>query len=180
MEHWPSLAFREVCSLMFSVRLLSHFEPSPGLWIVTSGTQDIGPQRRTLATWRATLLGLARVIPQEFPGLVCRCIDIESGVTLNTVVEGTTILHRILSEIIDPDSHNEVAYRGSVRWAPTFIPVGSSVETDHLNVKDQGVYLITGGLGRVGLALAEELATRTSLHARSPFPAGYAGPRIPR
>ncbi len=94
---------------------------------------------------RATIFGPCAVIPQEYPSLSCRVID------AGTQVEPA----RIVSELFVTEPEPMVALRGRHRWVRTFEPT-MTPGVDRL--KDRGVYLITGGLSGIGLALAEYLA----------------------
>ena len=78
-------------------------------------------------------------------------------------------------ELLAPHSATVVAYRGGERWIQTFTPTRleqPAVET--LPLRKAGVYLITGGLGGLGLVLAEYLAktvqARLVMLSRSAMP----------
>src|SRR5258708_28531151 len=69
-----------------------------------------------------------------------------------------------------------VAYRGESRWTRTYRPVRLEDDMAHQKrLRADGTYLITGGLGGMGLEFAEYLAravqARLVLIGRSPFPA---------
>lgn len=110
------------------------------------GTETIVPQK-------ATLLGACKVIPQEYPNLVCRHVDFDQA-AIDSGWEG-----KLVAEIFANASDTTVAYRGRYRWVQTFeqqpLP---QPEVRPLRLRDQGVYLITGGLGRIGLTFADYLA----------------------
>jgi len=130
---------------------------------------------------KATLLGPCKVIPQEYVNINCRSIDIvlpepeteqQQKLINNLLVELT-----IPTNAIQHASRTDVAiaYRGNYRWVQTFVPVRldeSYKQTPRL--RNGGVYLITGGLGGIGLVLAEYLAktvqAKLVLVGRSPFP----------
>lgn len=138
------------------------------------GDEDLDPSM-------ATALGPCGVIPKEFPNVSCFNIDLPRS-------RGSTeisTLHRrwILSEFTSPVTGDVLAYRGSHRWRRKFIPVAlppapagshrdASPGTDRL--RERGVYLITGGTGGIGLAVARHLAekcrARIVLTKRHPFP----------
>src|SRR4029077_4397876 len=63
---------------------------------------------------------------------------------------------RLLAELASAAPETTVAHRGAYRWVPTFQPV--TAEPGGPPLRQGGVYWITGGLGRVGLALAAYLA----------------------
>src|SRR5690348_16258650 len=65
-----------------------------------------------------------------------------------------------LAEITQGSSERIVAYRGTYRWVQSYEPVEPPAQPAGFSrLRKQGVYLITGGLGNIGLALAAYLAT---------------------
>jgi len=126
----------------------------------------------TLAPEKATVLGACKIIPLEYSNLSCRSVDI----TLQSAESFEAKLIDALFADITQSSDPVIAYRGTHRWVPCFEPV----RLEKLNeiasrLRQGGVYLITGGLGGVGLTLAEHLArtvrARLILIGRSLFPA---------
>ena len=105
---------------------------------------------------QASMLGPCKVIPKEYPGIKCRNIDI-------SLSSNTADMQRLLSQLVNELSTDVqdvvVAYRGSRRWVQSFDPMrlDAAQETIPL-LRQHGVYLITGGLGGLGLAVAELLA----------------------
>ncbi len=98
----------------------------------------------------ATLLGPCRVIPQENALLSCRLVDIGHGAV-------PLIAERLAEENQRSAPNSVVAYRGQYRWLQKFVPVQFPVPTQS-PWKQRGTYLITGGLGGIGLTLASHLA----------------------
>ncbi|HEY9620574.1 MAG TPA: SDR family NAD(P)-dependent oxidoreductase [Crinalium sp.] len=133
-----------------------------------SGDEDIRPEK-------ATLLGPCKVIPQEYAAITCCAIDVVSPGSDNALDE--LLIEQIITEIQTQASQTTdpiVAYRGKYRWLPTVEPTRLEA-TDQLTfLRSQGVYLITGGLGGIGLAIAEHLAktvqAKLVLINRSPLP----------
>ncbi|HEX5716280.1 MAG TPA: type I polyketide synthase, partial [Thermoanaerobaculia bacterium] len=111
---------------------------------VVSGEENVQPEK-------ATLLGPCQVIPQEIPRVRCRSLD----VSWPTRVQEADLVERLLGELA-ADVAEPVAWRGLTRWVQAFEPVRLTEGRSRL--RDQGVYLITGGLGGIGLVLAERLA----------------------
>lgn len=114
---------------------------------------------------KAMLLAPVKVIPQEFQNIRCRSIDIvetiEQSLSEDAVIE--QLFMELASEIVD----TVVAYRNKERYVRTFsqVPVEQLAATLSLGIEEtapqlrkQGVYLITGGLGGIGTKLAEYLA----------------------
>ncbi|MGW4058213.1 SDR family NAD(P)-dependent oxidoreductase [Amycolatopsis sp. NPDC004747] len=97
----------------------------------------------------ATLTGPNLVIPMEYPGVQTRLIDVDAAAGAAAVVAE---LHR-------PAPGRTVALRGSRRWLPGYeVLAPQPIDQAKGVLRDQGVYLITGGLGGIGLAMAERLA----------------------
>jgi acyl transferase domain-containing protein len=129
--------------------------------------------QETIYPEKTTLLAACRVIPQELPNLRYRCVDLAlDGPNL-------TLTPRQLAQIVDeclsssPDP--AIAYRGTQRWRQSYQPAKlSAPDEDKSPFRQQGVYLITGGLGYVGLVLADYLArtyqARLVLTSRSTLP----------
>ncbi|MFZ0619769.1 MAG: KR domain-containing protein [Candidatus Acidiferrales bacterium] len=118
---------------------------------------------------RAAILGPVRVIPQDFPGITCRSIDCEP------VRQGLSyVAVQIIAEQCSPFGDSMVAYRGDERWVQSLEPVDLAAAASRGRLKQEGVYLITGGLGDLGLAIAGELArdfhARIVLVDRTPLP----------
>lgn len=119
----------------------------------------------------ALLLGPALCLQHEQPGFSCRLIDINHNDHPDTTA--TALLNLLQSE------HNKpiIALRAAKRYIPTLNPIEiPDAARNPLRFKHHGVYLITGGLGGIGLAIAEYLATTYSanllLVSKTPLPEG--------
>lgn len=148
--------------------------------IITTGMQRVSEWDLPCPE-KATVLGPGKVIPKEYQNLFCRSIDIhlpERG-----TAEEAQLVQELGREIFSERPEPIVAYRGGSRWVQSFEPI----QLDFSNSKKDwlpsngGVCLITGGLGGIGLAVAEHLASkahytfilvsRTALPARHEWPA---------
>ncbi|MCY1047782.1 amino acid adenylation domain-containing protein [Corallococcus sp. bb12-1] len=139
------------------------------LILITAGAQDVTGDE-LLHPWNALLLGPARVLPQEAPAsLRTRAIDVSAA-----EVGTEALIRSLVDEVRAQAGEAVVALRRGRRWTETFDRVEAPDPGTGL-LRDEGVYLLTGGLGRIGLALAEELGTafraRLVLVGRSAFPA---------
>jgi acyl transferase domain-containing protein len=108
-----------------------------------------------VAPGKAIALGLCKVIPQEYPTISCGCIDLTwdgSGVPLNQAT-----VDRVVHDAAN-GSAAVVAYRGGRRWVLNYseLPLGE-VPAVPPRLRPNGVYLITGGLGDMGLNMAKYL-----------------------
>ncbi|HJX28337.1 MAG TPA: SDR family NAD(P)-dependent oxidoreductase, partial [Thermoanaerobaculia bacterium] len=133
--------------------------------VIADGLCDVD-WRDPLHPEKATLFGPLRVIPQEHPEIACRLIDVDTSEI------GPRLGDRLLAELAEPatdPADQIIAWRGPHRWSSVFAPVPLAPVADPLEraalLQDGGTYLITGGLGALGLALAGHLA-RTVAGAR--------------
>ncbi len=139
---------------------------SNGLHAVT-GDEHLQPEK-------ATVLGTCGVIPQEYPNIACRSIDVV--LPASGPGRGAELTDRLAATLTtNSTAETVIAQRGSYRWVPTFEPASIDQAVDApLPLKEQGVYMITGGLGGIGLTLAEELArtvkAKLVLIGRTPVP----------
>ena len=115
--------------------------------VVTACAQRVAPGDLPCPE-RAMMLALCRVAPRESPGLTCRAIDI--GFPL-----APSWLARIAGDIAVPSTEPLVAWRGGERWLPDLAPLRL---TESAPLRPEGVWLVTGGLGGIGLEVAEHLA----------------------
>ncbi len=123
---------------------------------------------------KAALLGICRVLPQEQEHVRCRSVDLDVRGDLGS---SASLLELCLSEAAataEPGAPGVVAWRGLHRWAPSWEEVALSVADPAPALRPRGVYLITGGLGGVGLEvarlLAESVRARLVLAGRRVFP----------
>lgn len=120
---------------------------------------------------RATLIGPCRVIPQEYPNIACRHVDLD--LSPGNASDGQ--LSQAIAEFASGAADKIVASRNGRRWVQTFEPLSVAPSQPPLTVRQRGTYLITGGLGGIGLVFAEQLAetvqARLVLVGRSSFPA---------
>jgi acyl transferase domain-containing protein/acyl carrier protein len=143
------------------------------LFVVSNGLHEV-TGAEPLCPEKATLLAPCKVIPQEFVNINCRSIDVclpERGGR-----EEQRLVAQLAAEFDFDSSEPTVAYRGPHRWAQTFDRVRAEKGADDsAGLREGGVYLIVGGLGNIGLTLAEHLAraagARLVLTTRSDFPA---------
>jgi acyl transferase domain-containing protein len=141
--------------------------------VVTDGVQDVTGEEE-LKPERATILGPCKVIPQEFTNITCRSIDIAGRSADGGAAEN--LIEQLWLELTSNRAGTCVAYRAGHRWEQTFEPLPLYAEQGRpCGLRRNGVYLITGGLGKVGLVLARHLArkaeARLILTGRTSLPA---------
>ncbi|OLP64678.1 Polyketide synthase PksJ [Bacillus pumilus] len=134
------------------------FDQKVSLTVLSSLTYAIGGESE-LYPEKAIHLGPAMVISQETPNLRYRILDVdrpeENGVQENRLL-------KLISDEVD-QSHKQLltVYRRNKRYVRKFAK-STVPETEHAGlVKKDGVYILIGGLGFIGLNIAQTLAEQT-------------------
>ncbi|MCC5666136.1 acyltransferase domain-containing protein [Nostoc sp. CHAB 5784] len=170
LENRQKEDYLEFNSLLFLMQSLSKLKISDRLqlYVISNNIQQVNGNEK-LDPEKATILGLCKVIPQEYPNISCKCIDIAFKNQQDGEEENDkSIINQLLSELTNVSSDLVVAYRGSYRWVQTFEPVClESIVEEKIPLKKQGVYLFPGGLETIEVVLAEYLAK--SLQAKLIF-----------
>jgi acyl transferase domain-containing protein/acyl carrier protein len=162
-------------SLLFLAQALEKQHITNELKItVISNNMHLIIGEEVLCPEKATLLAAVKIIPQQYPNISCRSVDVV--IPQQVSWQDEKLLENLLNELQTQSSDIVIAYRGSNRWVQTFEPVRlEETKTATSRLKKGGVYLITGGLGGVGLSLAAYLAksvqAKLVLIGRSVFPA---------
>lgn len=114
---------------------------------VTFGEKHINPNA-------AALFGLGSVISEEYPKFRVRCIDIDEN----------TSAQDILSESEANEHFYLAAYRDGNRFVEEFREAETAELTGkEVKIKGNGVYLITGGLGGIGLEIGKFLSQKNKV-----------------
>ncbi len=138
----------------------SHLEDRTDWVIVTSGLHAVSAGE-SVNPEQALMLGPAKVIPREYPHIVCRAVDLPAN--LGSEAEQRVFAESLLQEPVMARTWRPIAYRNGFRWEQSFEPVRLPAKPK-TTIRECGVYLITGGMGGIGLTLAEYFATQA--HAR--------------
>jgi acyl transferase domain-containing protein/acyl carrier protein len=126
-----------------------------GLFVLSNNIQEV-QGTETLCPEKSTVLGPCMVIPQEYPNIRTKSIDLDwSG---HAEANELTI-ERVWGELFLSDSELFVAYRNAQRWVQTYEQVAlDNPAPDAPVFREGGVYLITGGLGNIGYEFSKYLA----------------------
>jgi amino acid adenylation domain-containing protein len=156
-------AFRELVRLARALGELGEATGAIDLCAVASGLCDVTGGEE-LRPERATLLGATRVIPWELPHVACRVVDVELPLDVEPLAREIAVA-----------SSGTVALRGGRRWVPGWEPLRLRLDDAPVRrLREEGVYLITGGTGGIGSEIAKALATgrrlRLAIAGRTPLP----------
>ncbi|MBS0267969.1 MAG: SDR family NAD(P)-dependent oxidoreductase, partial [Proteobacteria bacterium] len=114
------------------------------------GEREVHPEKATLA-------GVCRVLPRETPEASCSVVDVivpPAGSDAEA-----QLADRLLTEVQGGNRDPLVILRKSGRWVQRFeqLPL-EQASAARTWLRERGVYLITGGLGGIGLEVMEHLA----------------------
>jgi len=109
-----------------------------------------------VASEQSLPMGLVLTLPQEYPQVYCRLVDLDMQADEGlSPADPVSIVESLVAETMGVSGSPFIAYRRSQRWRLSYesAPLVAVREP-----KFQGSYLITGGLGKIGLLVAEFLA----------------------
>ncbi|MFF4778329.1 beta-ketoacyl synthase N-terminal-like domain-containing protein [Microtetraspora fusca] len=149
---WLDLGFY---SLLNVVQALARRGDAPeaDLVVVSTDMHDVSGGDPVVPA-KSALLGLIRLVPKELTGVACRAVDF-SG-TGDPEADAA----RLAAEITAAGRDELVAYRGRKRWVWGYEQVDLDRPAAEPALREGGVYLVTGGLGGLGMVLARDLAER--------------------
>ncbi len=141
----------------------------PRLWLTTRGAQPAGEETLPLSTAQAPLWGLGRVVAQEHPMFWGGLMDLEPRTSPGDAAR------QLWNEISVPDGEDQIAFREGRRYVARLVRKRRSDSLEApLKWRTDGTYLITGGLGDLGLSVArwmvEQGARRLILMGRRQLP----------
>jgi acyl transferase domain-containing protein/thioesterase domain-containing protein/acyl carrier protein len=159
--------------LTYLARALGSLAEPMRLSIVTTDLADVAGQH--IDPLRSVVLGPTYVTPREFPQLQTRCIDMPSGIAV--ALQRPKLMQSLLQELRADSDERLIALRGSGRWVRRVLPQPLPKlpeTTGRAWLRPAGVYLVTGGLGGIGLEVAAHLARQERvtllLNARQGLP----------
>ncbi len=143
--------------------------------IVASGITGAGGA--SIQPMQSIVLGPTLVAPREFDHIRSRCIDLPSAPLSGA--DERRLVERLADELRAETHDPIVALSDAGRWvrktSPLPLPAHAESDAPTRWARENGVYLITGGLGGIGLEIAGHLArakpVRLALLAREKLPA---------
>lgn len=128
---------------------------APLTWVLISGeAQRVLGSERIDADVRALAVA-ERVLPRELPQVEARWLDVDAWAVRAAAAETA---RDIADELRVQAKHASVAFRNGQRWQRELRALDAQEDTARAGLlREGGRYLITGGLGRMGLSLAQYL-----------------------
>jgi polyketide synthase PksJ len=136
------------CAMLYLCQQLIAWNTDLTLSLLSYNSQKVyGMETPNIVSSTMTQIGL--ITGQENPNIIFNTFDVDAS-------ESESNWSQFIQEFRQPQA-KDVAYRNGVRWIRFY----DKIEIDSPNdsaIKHGGIYVITGGLGKVGLSLAEYLS----------------------
>ncbi|QRO01833.1 amino acid adenylation domain-containing protein [Archangium violaceum] len=131
----------------------------PRLWVVTRGTQRTGHESSPPSLNHAALWGLGRTLALEHPELWGALLDLDTG-------SRSSDISPLLEELLHEPDGEQVAYRNGRRYVARLARcTGRDARSSSASrMREDASYLITGGLGAIGLHVARWMVERGARH----------------
>jgi hypothetical protein len=129
------------------------------LWFVTRGAQPAAGGTEPLAICQSPLWGFAGVVSAELGELWGGVIDLDPG---DSPADSAA---RLFETVTSVDVEKQIAFRTGARYVPRFVrrhPVPR--DAGEIRFREDASYLITGGLGDLGLEVARWMVRRGAKH----------------
>lgn len=140
------------------------------LVVVSDSIRYVTPEQQAVHAANGTLLGLCKVVNAEYSSMNSRVLDIDQAADADIIA----------SEINAEGRLFYTAYRGSKRYVELLEEAELTGNTGFAGLlKEEGAYVITGGLGalarEIAAAMAEAKRVNLALIGRRAWPAGESG-----
>ncbi|NES24110.1 MAG: SDR family NAD(P)-dependent oxidoreductase [Symploca sp. SIO3E6] len=124
------------------------------MWLVTIGTQNVLAETDVIQPQQGSLWGLGQVICLEHPELNCFRVDLDSKSPVSEAIP------RLVDELLSNNHEDQIAIREGVRYVARLVQKQYKIKSQQLSIESEASYLITGGLGALGLQVAQWLVTQ--------------------
>ncbi len=160
-----------LASLAPLARHLMTVPGAPRLWAVTRGSQSLGNAGGVQAA-QAPLWGFARSIAAECPRVWGGLIDLDRAEV--SADEHAAAIERAIEGKEVTNGEDQIAVRGGEEYVPRLARRSDLAPKASVPLRADGAYVVTGGLGGLGLKVAGWMVDRGARHilllSRTPLP----------
>jgi amino acid adenylation domain-containing protein len=129
--------------------------PRTRFWIVTRGAQAVGTEARLPEIFQTPLWGMGRSLHLRHPQDSSSLIDLDPAASVDDAAGA------LVAEIVAPEQEAEVVLRDGTRFVPRLNDRSEKkIPERSMPIRSDGTYLITGGLGALGLRVSRWLVER--------------------
>ena len=135
----------------FMVKALvqNEFKHDVSILLVTKNGEKVTEDDNVLMPLHTALIGLGTCINDEYNNIAVHAVDIDDATSLKVVCD----------ELKSDEERYLVAYRKGDRYVEQIVslPYSEKSARSKLDIKEDGVYVIAGGLGGMGLVIMQHL-----------------------
>ncbi len=132
----------------------------PSLWIVSRGAQPVGEKKDVPGLAQSPLWGMGKVIALEHPELNSVQVDLDPA----TGIDDVRPLFDEIWSLKRGTNEDQVAFRENARYVARLVAAGSKFNgfssQQPLAFHSEKTYMITGGLGGLGMLVARWMVER--------------------
>ncbi|NEO82205.1 KR domain-containing protein, partial [Moorena sp. SIO4G3] len=131
------------------------FIQKPCLWLVTQGAQPVlGINSSMTGLAQSPVWGMGRVVSLEHPDFWGGMVDLDPNSSTDESVAA------LIAEICDSDGEDHISFRDGQRYVARLMGSSQMEKSQSLSFHSDATYLITGGLGFLGLKFAQWMVER--------------------
>ncbi|MGH3580787.1 MAG: type I polyketide synthase, partial [Mycobacterium sp.] len=126
------------------------------IWVATRGAQRV-TDTDTVAPEQSSLWGFCRAVALEYPQVWGGLADVTAG----TSDEWFRLIRQVVAA---PRGEDQIALRDNAAYVPRLVRRTGQPNPTKLELRSEATYLVTGGLGSLGLEIAGYLAAHGAKH----------------
>jgi acyl transferase domain-containing protein/acyl carrier protein len=146
----PRHASTEAFDIIQTVRASALAANPPRLWLLSTQVWRLPGDTGEVCAAQSPAWGLGRVIEREHPELRCANVDLSAS-------PGPTDIENLLRLLCHNGSEEQIALRAGKYFVARYEPVPNEKNLTLPAFRSDATYLITGGLGGIGLHVADWL-----------------------
>jgi len=153
---WPSMQHTEAltcASVLYLTQTMikSNLPTSPHLWLVTRGCQRIESENDVIAVEQTPMWGLGKAIALEHPEIWGGLVDLDPA-------QKEDEISMLIDEILTSSKEDLIGFRQGQRWIARLTTAEKhEISSSSPSIRSDCTYLVTGGLGGLGLIVARWL-----------------------
>ena len=150
-----------ILTSIYSFKYLERFFNSSNInnYFITQKAYNVGENDSIASSYLNMAAAINRTINQELSNIKSFIIDIDESMIKNT----NNSQVNLLKEICSNNEVLQVCYRNEERYLPYLCNKDFSGVKLFDQIKDEGIYIITGGTGGIGLEVAKHIAKRRNV-----------------
>ncbi|MGM9979479.1 MAG: SDR family NAD(P)-dependent oxidoreductase [Clostridium sp.] len=148
------LEYREIYSIYYFTKALVLSGLHNNIDMVSIGKNVFRVlEKDEVHPFTASKFGFERVIEQENTNITVRCLDVDDSLDYS----------KYIFDILNNQKSFQIAFRNSNRYVQMFDSISIS-DKDSIELKEEGVYLITGGTGGMGIEISKMFAKKKNIN----------------